>query len=79
MEKCPNCGYKLYSLWPMLLVQAAFIALYFLRRFDPVRKHDWIADVAVLMSLIGSVAFGIIRKGRAYELKSGVGKPGSTI
>jgi hypothetical protein len=78
MQKCPNCGYKVYSYWPFLLMQIAFGAVWLLHRYDPLKRYDWAADLALVGYLIGVVAFGVIRNGRAYDLKR-PGMPQSTI
>jgi uncharacterized membrane protein len=78
MQKCPNCGYKVYSYWPFLLMQLAFCAVWLLRRYDPLKKYDWTADLALVAYLVGVVAFAVIRTGKGYDLKS-PGAPQSTI
>jgi len=77
MQKCPNCGYKVYSLWPLFLMQLAFGVLYFSLKYKQGR-HDWLLDGALVIYLIGSTAFGVVRRARTYDLKT-PGIPQSTI
>ena len=70
MQKCPNCGYKVYASWPVALISLAFIALFLLYKNDLQRKYSWIADVALLLYVIGSAAFGILRDPMRQQLKS---------
>jgi hypothetical protein len=75
MLKCPNCGYKLNSRWALVLMQIGFVALWFAWRFDPFKKHEWVADLALMVYLIGSAAFAVIYHGRAFDLKRSPGEP----
>jgi hypothetical protein len=60
-----------------LLVQIAFGVLYFLLKYAHGR-HDWLLDGALVLYLIGNTAFGVVRNGRAYDLKR-PGVPQRTI
>jgi hypothetical protein len=78
MEKCPNCGSKVGSKWPLVVMGAAFFVVLMLWKHDPFRKYNRAGDLAILVFLIGSTAVGVIDRARTYDLKS-PGNPQSTI
>jgi hypothetical protein len=77
MEKCPKCGYKVGYFWPIVLMQVAFAAIWFLRKYDPQRKYDWVGDVALMASLIANAAYAVIRQVRTDDLKNSQGRDGA--
>ena len=74
MEKCPNCGHKIGSRWSFVLMQLAFGVLYFSGKYGFLKSHDWIVDVALLMYLLATAAFGMVRESRSPALNSASGK-----
>jgi hypothetical protein len=77
MQKCPNCGYKAGYFWPIVLMQVAFAAIWFLRKYDPLKKYDWVGDVALIASLIANAAYAVMRQSRIDELKNSQGRDGA--
>ncbi len=67
------------SRWPLILIRAAFGVLYFFVKYGPLRTHAWIADLALVMYLIGSIAFDMIHQGPVSDLKGASGSADSAI